>query len=259
MPSVSTTTLANALGRIRGDGGPWINTHYDVTEELGLYDIDDLQNGTIDDELKAITDELNNNPDLGIEEFVLSGPMYAVGDDGTVALAVLFFQNDSIQSLTLSNVRYTGTFGLRSLLGALVYNKTVTELVLQSDDEPFDEHAEHAGHDLHKTVLSQICIAELARVFRENSTLEYVCLSPNGLTDDDVIHVLAPALAVNTSIVEIEVSANDGITDFGHQALVEAMGDRGVVVREENMDRDYDTDVTVDETDDDDTDDEQDV
>ena len=256
MPSVSTTTLANALGRIRGDVGPWINTHYDVSEELGLYDIDDLQDCTIDDELKAITDELNSNPDLDIEEFVLSGPMYSVGDDGTVALAVLFFQNDSIRSLTLSNVRYTGTFGLRALLGALVYNKTATELILRSDDEPFDENA---GPDLHKTVLSQICIVELARVFRENCTLEYVCLSPNGLTDDDVVHVLAPALAVNTSIVEIDVSANDGITDFGHQALVEAMGDRGVVVREENMDRDYDTDVTVDETDDDDTDDEQDV
>jgi len=248
-------TLAHALRRIRGDDGPWANTHYNVSEELGLYDIDDLQDGTIDDELKAITDELNNNPDLGIEEFVLDGPMYAVGDDGTVALAVLFFQNDSIRSLTLSNVRYTGTFGLRALLGALVYNKTVTELVLRSDDEPFGEGA---APDLHKTVLSPICIAELARVFRENSTLEYVCLAPNGLTDDDVIHVLAPALAVNTSIVELDVSANDGITDVGHQALVEAMGDRGTVVREEMMDVGYDTDKTADETDDDDTDDEQD-
>ena len=73
-----------------------------------------------------------------------------------------------------------------------------------------------------------------------------------------MIHVLAPALAVNTSIVELDVSANDGITDVGHQALVEAMGDRGIVIRDENMDHGYDTDVTVDETDDDDTDDEQD-
>ena len=198
-----------------------------------LQPIDFLQDDTIDDELNVMVDALTDNPNLAIEEFVLSYPQYKVGEQGVIALAVLFLQNTTIKSFVLDNVRFVGPYGLQALFGALKYNRTVTYLALASDDEPFDPFG---GPDNDKTILSQNCIVELPNVFRENPVLERVCLRPNGLTDQDVINHLAPALALNESIIELDVSSNSGITEVGLFALREAMGDRGVVIADDNCD-----------------------
>lgn len=244
MPSISTDILDNFLRQIQSNDGTL--TSLDVSKELGLYEIDLFQEGTIDDELKAIAEALTDNTNLNIDEFVLSCPMYNVGQEGVVALAGLFLQNTTIKHIVLDNVRCTAPYGLRHLISALCFNRTVTDLEIHSDDEPsFDL-------DFEKTVLTQNCIVGLANVFRSNSVIQRVCLCPNGLTDDDVINILAPALAVNTAIVELDVSCNYGITEIGLGVLREAMGDRGVVI----MDSGNDTDETFDETDSDDDDDE---
>lgn len=229
MPTVSTSALEEVVRQIKSYGDA--HTSLDVTELFGFDQIDFLQDDEIDDELNAMVDALNINPNLAIEEFVLSYPMYKVGEQGVIALAVLFLQNTTIKSIVLNNVRFVGPYGLRALLGALKYNRTVTYLKLASDDE-YDLY--YHVPDLDKTILSQNCIAELANVFRENPVLERVCLNPNGLTDDDVINHLAPALAINKSIVELDLSSNSGITEVGRSALREAMGDRGVVIADDN-------------------------
>ena len=231
MPSVSTRVLKDVVRQIKSYGDA--HTSLDVSELFGFEQIDFLQDDTIDDELNAMVDVLTVNPNLAIEEFVLRYPMYKVGEQGVIALAVLFLQNTTIKSIVLDNVRFVGPYGLRALLGALKYNRTVTYLKLASDDEPFDPFG---GPDSDKTILSQNCIVELANVLRENPVLERVCLCPNGLTDQDVINHLAPALAINESIIKLDVSSNSGITEVGLSALREAMGGHGVVIGDDNWD-----------------------
>ena len=232
MPSVSTRVLKDVVRQIKSYGDA--HTSLDVSELFGFDQIDFLQDDTIDDELNAMADALTDNPNLAIEEFVLRYPMYKVGEKGVIALAVLFLQNTTIKSIVLDNVRFVGPYGLRALLGALKYNRTVTYLKLASDDE-HDLYCDYVT-DLDKTILSQNCIVELANVLRENPVLERVYLCPNGLTDQDVITHLAPALAINESIIKLDVSSNSGITEVGLSALREAMGDRGVVIGDDNWD-----------------------
>ena len=233
MLSVSTSVLQDVVRQIESFGVA--NTSLNVSELFGFDQIDFLQEDMIDDELNAMVDALNVNPNLAIEEFVLRYPMYKVGEQGVIALAVLFLQNTTIKRIVLDNVRFVGPYGLRALLGALKYNRTVTYLELACDEE-YDLYCDLPNVGLDKTTLSQNCIAELANVFRENPVLERVCLNPNGLTDQDVMDHLAPALAMNESIIELDVSNNSGITEVGLSALREAMGDRGVVVADYNWD-----------------------
>ena len=230
MPSHSTSALEDVVRQIKSYNDA--HTSLDVSELFGFDKIDLLQDETIDNELNAMVDALNDNPNLAIEEFVLRYPQYKVGEQGIIALAVLFLQNVTIKSIILDNVRFVGPYGLRALLGALKYNRTVTYLELASDDE-YDLYFDVPGLDTCKTALSQNCIVELAIVFRENPVLERVCLCPNGLTDEDVINHLAPALACNESITELDVSSNSGITEVGLSALREAMGDRGIVIADD--------------------------
>lgn len=102
MPSVSPNVLRDVLREIKSyDDG---HTSLDVAELFGFDQIDFLQDDTIDDELNAMVDALTDNPNLAIEEFVLRYPQYKVGEQGVIALAVLFLQNTTIKSIVLNNV-----------------------------------------------------------------------------------------------------------------------------------------------------------
>ena len=104
MPSHSTSALEDVVRQIKSYNDA--HTSLDVSELFGFDKIDLLQDETIDNELNAMVDALNDNPNLAIEEFVLRYPQYKVGEQGIIALAVLFLQNVTIKSIILDNVRF---------------------------------------------------------------------------------------------------------------------------------------------------------
>ena len=190
-------------------------------EELTFLDPNDF--------LVALYDALLTNTTI-TKLFVRNLP-HAIDDRGALALYSILLRNSYITDVFIENVKFEGLFGLRQVFSGIARNPSsaVQNLTIASAD--FIEYEEE-GDVMHcdPTAVFLADAEGLAELLRSTTTLRKIDLSPNGIGDFIATRVLAPALAENASVTELDLSHNDDLTETGLRALRNAMGGRGTVI-----------------------------
>jgi len=208
------------LGRLRSDDPMLSEVHF--VEELSTWlDPNDF--------LEGLTYALHNNHT--VTKLIIRNLPHAIDDRGVYALYSLLRHNSYITDIIIENVKFDGLFGLRQVFSGIARNPSsaVETLIIASAD--IIEYEEE-GDDMHcdPTAVFLTDAEGLAELLRSTTTLRKIDMSPNGLHDYFATRILAPALAENSSVTELDVSHNDDLTETGLRALRNAMGGRGTVI-----------------------------
>lgn len=179
--------------------------------------------------LEGIKNALRNN--TCATKLVIRNLPQAIQDGGVYALYDLLLHNSTITDVVIENIKFEGLLGLREIFSAIARNphSAVRNLTVASaqfleyeaeDDEAHSDGTAVFYHDAEK----------LAELIRNTTTLRKINLSPNGIHDLVATRLLAPALAENSSVTEVNLTRNDDLTETGLRALRNAMGGRGTVI-----------------------------
>ena len=156
---------------------------------------------------------------------------HAIDDRGALALHSILLRNSHITDVFIENVKFEGLIGLRQVFSGIARNpnSAVQNLTIASADFIEYEEEDDALH-CDPTAVFLTDAEGLAELLRSTTTLRKIDMSPNGIGDYVATRVLAPALAENSSVTELDVSHNDDLTETGLHALRNAMGGRGTVI-----------------------------
>ena len=156
---------------------------------------------------------------------------HAIDDRGALALYSILLRNTYITDVFIENVKFEGLFGLRQVFSGIARNPSsaVENLTIASAEFIEYEEQDDAMH-CDPTAVFLTDAEGLAELLRSTTTLRKIDMSPNGIGDFVATRVLAPALAENSSVTELDVSHNDDLTETGLRALRDAMGGRGTVI-----------------------------
>ena len=180
--------------------------------------------------LQGIKDALWNN--TCVTKLIIRDLPQAINDRGVFALYYILLNNPHITDVLIENVRFEGQLvGLRQIFSAIARNPHSAVRNLTVASAHFLEYEEE-NDEMHNdpTALFYTDAEALADLLRSTTTLRKINLSPNGLCDRLVTSLLAPALAENSSVTEVNVSLNHDLTETGLHALRNAMGGRGTVI-----------------------------
>ena len=156
---------------------------------------------------------------------------HAIDDRGALALYSVLLHNSHITDVFIENVKFEGLFGLREVFSGIARNpnSAVQNLTIASADFIEYEEEDDVVH-CDPTAVFLTDAEGLAELLRSTTTLRKIDMSPNGIGDYVATRVLAPALAENSSVTELDVSHNDDLTETGLHALRNAIGGRGTVI-----------------------------
>ena len=179
--------------------------------------------------LEGIGNVLQHN--TVVTKLVIGHLPQAIQDKGVCALYNLLLNNSTITDVVIQNIRFEGMLGLRQIFFAIARNPNSAVRNLSVASAQFLEY-EAETDEMHTdpTAVFYHDAEGLAELLRNTTTLRKINLSPNGIHDVVATRLLAPALAANSSITEVNVTHNDDLTEAGLLALRNAMGGRGTVI-----------------------------
>lgn len=216
-----------ALLRCLSANDPTFSTEIHLAEEPGVSTLPPSLD--INDLLQGLCSALQNN--TYVTKLVIRDLPQAIEDSGVYALYSLLRHNPYITDLVIENVKFESLLGLRQVFLGIACNphSAMRNLVIASADAI---QYEEEDDDMHcdPTAVFWTDAEGLAELLRTTTTLRRIDLSPNGLHDVVATRVLAPALAQNSTLIELDVSRNDDISEEGLRALRNAMGSRGTVI-----------------------------
>ena len=179
--------------------------------------------------LVNIENALRNN--TTVTKLVIGHLPQAIQDRGVSALYKLLLHNSTITDVVIQNIRFEGLLGIRQIFFGIARNSRSALRNLTVASAEFLEYEEETD-EMHTdpTAVFYHDAEALAELLRNTTTLRKINLSPNGIHDVIATQLLAPALAANTSITEMNVTLNNDLTVDGLYALRMAMGSRGTVI-----------------------------